>query len=257
MRTKSAEPGTPIEQCDRCGGQGVLQAVTRSPFGQVVRTVPCDQCNGDGRIPQTPCDECDGEGRIRAFLNFCPHRGATVCREASGNARAFVCPYHGWAFKPDGQLLAIPAPERYPAEFADYESQLNEYRQNLEQVQSELTAREAEVDQRVQIEVADRKDAAAAAAVATVRSAKGDELFAAKARTAGATIANTFDTDNDGMPDDFERRYDLDPNVQDHNGSQLSIAFTGVAGYTNLECYLNHLSDKLIVAQHGLERWAR
>lgn len=66
----------------------------------------------------------DGEGRIRAFLNFCPHRGATVCREASGNARAFVCPYHGWAFKPDGQLLAIPAPERYPAEFADYDKNL-------------------------------------------------------------------------------------------------------------------------------------
>lgn len=59
-----AEPGTPIERCERCEGQGVLQAVTRSPFGQVVRHVACDACGGDGKVPQTPCDECDGEGRV-------------------------------------------------------------------------------------------------------------------------------------------------------------------------------------------------
>jgi len=59
-----AEPGTPIETCERCGGQGVLQAVTRSPFGQVVRNVACDVCGGDGRVAQTPCDECDGQGRV-------------------------------------------------------------------------------------------------------------------------------------------------------------------------------------------------
>jgi molecular chaperone DnaJ len=59
-----AEPGTPIETCDRCGGQGVLQAVTRSPFGQVVRQVACDRCGGDGRIAQTPCEVCDGRGLV-------------------------------------------------------------------------------------------------------------------------------------------------------------------------------------------------
>jgi len=59
-----AEPGTPIETCERCGGQGVLQAVSRSPFGQVVRNVACDVCGGDGKVPQTPCDECDGQGRV-------------------------------------------------------------------------------------------------------------------------------------------------------------------------------------------------
>jgi molecular chaperone DnaJ len=59
-----AEPGTPIETCDKCGGQGILQAVTRSPFGQVVRQVACDKCGGDGRIPQTPCAVCDGRGLV-------------------------------------------------------------------------------------------------------------------------------------------------------------------------------------------------
>ena len=58
-----AEPGTPIRTCERCDGQGRLQAVQRTPFGQVVRTVECDVCHGDGRIPETPCERCDGRGR--------------------------------------------------------------------------------------------------------------------------------------------------------------------------------------------------
>src|SRR3954453_13823400 len=58
-----AEPGTPIETCTRCNGQGRLQAVTRTPFGQVVRTVECDVCGGDGRVAQTSCRECRGRGR--------------------------------------------------------------------------------------------------------------------------------------------------------------------------------------------------
>lgn len=58
-----ARPGTPIESCSRCGGQGQLQAVQRTPFGQVVRTVPCDVCHGDGRVPKEPCEACDGRGR--------------------------------------------------------------------------------------------------------------------------------------------------------------------------------------------------
>jgi molecular chaperone DnaJ len=59
-----AEPGTPIETCDRCGGAGQLQAVTRTPFGQMMRTVLCDVCHGDGRVPTEPCRECHGRGRL-------------------------------------------------------------------------------------------------------------------------------------------------------------------------------------------------
>jgi hypothetical protein len=49
------------------------------------------------------------------------------------------------------------------------------------------------------------------------------------------------------MPDAFEQRHaalGLDPAVFDANGTQLSVPFTGVAGYTNLECYLNWLADQ-------------
>ena len=58
-----AEPGTPIETCTRCDGQGRLQAMQRTPFGQVVRTVECDVCHGDGRVAKNPCEQCDGRGR--------------------------------------------------------------------------------------------------------------------------------------------------------------------------------------------------
>jgi molecular chaperone DnaJ len=58
-----AEPGTPIETCERCGGSGQLRAVTRTPFGQVMRSAVCDTCGGDGRVPREPCHECRGRGR--------------------------------------------------------------------------------------------------------------------------------------------------------------------------------------------------
>ncbi len=57
------------------------------------------------------------------------------------------------------------------------------------------------------------------------------------------------DADADGMPDAFELEhagFGLDPQIADHNGSQLSLPLTGIAGYTNLEVYLNLLSDERV-----------
>ena len=59
-----AEPGTPIETCERCGGSGQLRAVSRTPFGQVVRATACDVCGGEGSVAKTPCTECSGRGRV-------------------------------------------------------------------------------------------------------------------------------------------------------------------------------------------------
>jgi molecular chaperone DnaJ len=58
-----AEPGTPIETCARCQGTGQLRAVSRTPFGQVMRTTVCDVCGGDGKVPRDPCKVCRGRGR--------------------------------------------------------------------------------------------------------------------------------------------------------------------------------------------------
>jgi molecular chaperone DnaJ len=62
-RGNGAEPGTPITTCERCGGAGELRQVTRTPFGQMVRSAVCDACGGAGKIPQTPCETCGGSGR--------------------------------------------------------------------------------------------------------------------------------------------------------------------------------------------------
>jgi molecular chaperone DnaJ len=69
-RGNGAEPGTPIETCERCGGTGQLQQVSRSIFGQVVRASTCDRCGGAGRIPETPCERCAGAGRVREMRTW-------------------------------------------------------------------------------------------------------------------------------------------------------------------------------------------
>jgi pectate lyase len=55
-----------------------------------------------------------------------------------------------------------------------------------------------------------------------------------------------LDSDDDGMPDYWEIKQGLNVHVQDHNGTALSNNIYGVEGYTNLECYLNCLSDALV-----------
>jgi phenylpropionate dioxygenase-like ring-hydroxylating dioxygenase large terminal subunit len=48
------------------------------------------------------------DGVLRAFLNVCRHRSAAVETKACGEGkRAFVCPYHGWAYDLTGRLLGI------------------------------------------------------------------------------------------------------------------------------------------------------
>ena len=50
----------------------------------------------------------DDSGRLRGFLNVCKHRGTQLVSEPGGATRVFVCPYHAWAYNPDGQLRGIP-----------------------------------------------------------------------------------------------------------------------------------------------------
>jgi molecular chaperone DnaJ len=58
-----AEPGTDVTTCPSCGGAGRVQQVSRSVFGEFVRTQTCPSCNGSGRRIETPCTECQGSGR--------------------------------------------------------------------------------------------------------------------------------------------------------------------------------------------------
>jgi phenylpropionate dioxygenase-like ring-hydroxylating dioxygenase large terminal subunit len=47
------------------------------------------------------------DGKIKAFLNSCTHRGVRLCTADCGNKKTFTCPYHGWTFNLDGELIGI------------------------------------------------------------------------------------------------------------------------------------------------------
>jgi len=50
-------------------------------------------------------------GSLNAFVNICSHRGAPLTECASGQAKKgkmFSCPYHGWSYNLDGELVGIP-----------------------------------------------------------------------------------------------------------------------------------------------------
>lgn len=56
----------------------------------------------------------DGDGEVRVLENRCAHKGAKVAGGAGGNCGKFLrCPYHGWTYKLDGSILAIPGKEGY------------------------------------------------------------------------------------------------------------------------------------------------
>ncbi len=54
-----------------------------------------------------PKDRATDTG-IRVVENRCAHRGVRFCQEPHGNARAFVCPYHQWTYKLNGDLAGLP-----------------------------------------------------------------------------------------------------------------------------------------------------
>jgi salicylate 5-hydroxylase large subunit len=45
---------------------------------------------------------------LRVVENRCAHRGVRFCRQPHGNARSFVCPYHQWTYKLNGELAGLP-----------------------------------------------------------------------------------------------------------------------------------------------------
>jgi len=58
-----AAPGTKPVTCGTCGGSGRLQRVSRSAFGEFVRSQTCPACRGAGQQIEDPCPACRGDGR--------------------------------------------------------------------------------------------------------------------------------------------------------------------------------------------------
>ncbi len=47
------------------------------------------------------------DSKLRAFANFCRHRGS-ILAEGAGNASRLICPYHAWSYLSDGTLYGCP-----------------------------------------------------------------------------------------------------------------------------------------------------
>jgi len=54
------------------------------------------------------------DGKIRAFHNVCRHRGAKLVDSERGTCgRTLSCPFHGWTYCLDGELLSVPAAQTF------------------------------------------------------------------------------------------------------------------------------------------------
>jgi Rieske 2Fe-2S family protein len=57
----------------------------------------------------------DQDGKSHVFANVCRHRGTRLIDSHEVvPAKRIVCPYHAWAYKPDGQLTGMPRADCFP-----------------------------------------------------------------------------------------------------------------------------------------------
>ena len=58
------QPGTSAATCPDCSGSGRVQQVSRTAFGEFIRSQACRRCGGTGRVVEDPCESCAGAGRV-------------------------------------------------------------------------------------------------------------------------------------------------------------------------------------------------
>ena len=88
------EPGTAVNTCGTCGGNGQVRRTQRSVFGQFAQVTTCPTCQGKGTTMEEPCSNCRGAGmerRSRKTLVNIPagiHDGMQVRLTGEGNVGA-------------------------------------------------------------------------------------------------------------------------------------------------------------------------
>ena len=55
----------------------------------------------------------DKAGTYHAFINACRHRSAKVALETRGKRSAFMCRYHNWSYRNNGDLINIPDEDHF------------------------------------------------------------------------------------------------------------------------------------------------
>jgi len=55
-------PGTSLETCKACNGNGKIRETRQSILGAFTTVRPCGTCNGKGKVPKQACASCKGRG---------------------------------------------------------------------------------------------------------------------------------------------------------------------------------------------------
>ena len=59
----------------------------------------------------------DQDGTLRAFSNICRHRAARLADGRGSCGKVLRCPYHGWTYRLDGSLAAMPEGRGFGEDF--------------------------------------------------------------------------------------------------------------------------------------------
>ena len=59
----AANAGTALKTCSYCHGKGKVNHIAKTIMGQMMTSVTCNACKGEGRTIITRCSTCRGEGR--------------------------------------------------------------------------------------------------------------------------------------------------------------------------------------------------
>jgi molecular chaperone DnaJ len=81
-----------FRKCSKCNGQGRIKVNQRTPFGLISQVVRCDNCGGEGQIPDNICSHCDGRGvfedkeKVKIKIPKGIDNGQTLRVHGEGNA---------------------------------------------------------------------------------------------------------------------------------------------------------------------------
>jgi len=63
-------------------------------------------------------------GKLHAVVPICRHRGALMLH-GTGNCKTISCPYHGWTYRPSGELVGVGGRHQPMRDILDFDYHAN------------------------------------------------------------------------------------------------------------------------------------